>query len=299
MADSGHDDFEAYLEQGVPLLPRISTLDRLEPPAELDRLVISEARHAIQASAPAPTFRIAKWALPVGLAATLIVSFSIMLDLGVRAKREKDAKEAPVAYTSPGVVSPSVRGEPAAPAPEASPPAPATDASRSPASPSPASPSAALANPYLFGAAHQATRTAPQPHLARSARIRASPPSEVTVTAPALRRQSEFTPSPMSATSASAATVVPRAPSTPPSSAAVPDVVGGLSTSSETSAPADLGSDAEHHLHPDPAAWLEDIGKLRAAGHVTEAEQEMKRFRDAYPAYPVPPQAAPAAGRAQ
>jgi hypothetical protein len=38
-----------------------------------------------------------------------------------------------------------------------------------------------------------------------------------------------------------------------------------------------------------PSAWLEDIAALRRAGRDREADEELRRFRSAYPAYPVHP----------
>ena len=35
-----------------------------------------------------------------------------------------------------------------------------------------------------------------------------------------------------------------------------------------------------------PTAWLADIAALRRAGHDSEAEAELRRFRSTYPAYP-------------
>jgi hypothetical protein len=37
-----------------------------------------------------------------------------------------------------------------------------------------------------------------------------------------------------------------------------------------------------------PAVWLEDISALRRAGRGGEADVEMRRFRNAYPNYPIP-----------
>jgi hypothetical protein len=37
-----------------------------------------------------------------------------------------------------------------------------------------------------------------------------------------------------------------------------------------------------------PTAWLEDISALRHAGRSGEADVEMRRFRSAYPNYPIP-----------
>ena len=44
----------------------------------------------------------------------------------------------------------------------------------------------------------------------------------------------------------------------------------------------------ERRAHPDPKAWLDHIEKMQAVGLSSAAEQEMRLFRDAYPAYPVP-----------
>jgi hypothetical protein len=35
-----------------------------------------------------------------------------------------------------------------------------------------------------------------------------------------------------------------------------------------------------------PAAWLADIAALRRAGHDSEADAELRRFRSTYPGYP-------------
>ena len=92
MADSEHDDdFEAYLKRRVPIDQRMKTVDRLEPPPELDRVIIGKARNAIQNSPPVPMYRAPRWALPVGLAATLLIAFAIVLDLGIRSGRRQPA----------------------------------------------------------------------------------------------------------------------------------------------------------------------------------------------------------------
>lgn len=118
MADSDHDDdFEAYLKRRVPIDQRMKTVDRLEPPPELDRVIIGKARNAIQNSPPVPMYRAPRLALPVGLAATLLIAFTIVLDLGIRSGRrqpesaaatpsEPVAAPAPAAPTVPSVSAP-------------------------------------------------------------------------------------------------------------------------------------------------------------------------------------------------
>ena len=71
------------------------------------------------------------------------------------------------------------------------------------------------------------------------------------------------------------------------------------SGSARQSPRAGVGSAAERRKHPDPRAWLDYIEKMRAQGLTGEAEQEFRHFRDVYPGYSVPPEAAPADGRPQ
>lgn len=90
------DDFEAYLRRGARFDRRLKSLDRLEPPLELDRMIIGQARQAIQGAPPVPLFRgsghpAPRWALPMGMAATILISLSVLLDLGVRDAIRKDA----------------------------------------------------------------------------------------------------------------------------------------------------------------------------------------------------------------
>ena len=101
MADSENDDdFEAYLKRRVPIDQRMKTVDRLEPPPELDRVIIGKARNAIQNSSHVSMYRAPKWALPVGLAATLLIAFSILLDLGIRSGRQHP-ESAPAVAAAP------------------------------------------------------------------------------------------------------------------------------------------------------------------------------------------------------
>ena len=92
MTGSGRDDeFETYLKRRGRIDRRLKSLDRLEPSAELDRIIIGHAREAIHGPIPAGHFRAPRWALPMGMAATILISLSILLDLGVRDAIRKDA----------------------------------------------------------------------------------------------------------------------------------------------------------------------------------------------------------------
>lgn len=114
MTHSGHiDDFEAYLRRRVPIDRRIASIDRPEPPPELDRIIIDRAREAIRSPAPVPVFRAPRWALPMGLAATILVSLSILLDVGMRGAIRKDAAYSPAtAEVSSAARTPAAQSEP-------------------------------------------------------------------------------------------------------------------------------------------------------------------------------------------
>jgi hypothetical protein len=340
MADSEHnDDFEAYVKRRVPIDRRLALIDRLEPPPELDRIIIGQARLAIQGPAPMPVFRAPRWALPMGLAATILVSLSILLDLGMRDAIRKDAghSQASAALEEPfAEVTVPLDGPPAleaaapspAPAPALTPPAnrsasstfarsaarmkappiktvPWTSLRRSDA-PAPATDSLeeATVTVYVSGSARgrvterelaaNRLRTAEKPSGS------ADPMETVIVTATRNHFDSQAV-----AVSAIAVTAFPQGGVSEDTTtlaaspaAAMPNI--HIETgSARQSVRAGVGSAAERRKHPDPRAWLDYIEKMRAQGLTGEAEQEFKHFRDVYPAYSVPSEAAPADGRPQ
>jgi hypothetical protein len=97
--------------------------DGLEPPAELDRIVLTNAREAIRIRSSPPPFRFARWAVPFGLAATGVLSFAVMLHLGLlspKATREVERIEARLHLEQPPQqASVEVAADSAAPAPAA------------------------------------------------------------------------------------------------------------------------------------------------------------------------------------
>jgi|SRR5687767_5379034 len=82
---SGPDDeFDDFLRRRRPMFGHPG--DELEPPAELDRIVLRQAREAIEAEKPQRMFRAPSWGMPVALAATLVLAFTIILRVGMPAK---------------------------------------------------------------------------------------------------------------------------------------------------------------------------------------------------------------------
>jgi hypothetical protein len=146
------DEFEAYLRRRARFDRRLKSLDRLEPPLELDRIIIGQARQAIQGAPPVPMFRAPRWALPMGMAATILISLSILLDLGVRDAIRKDAGR-PGAMVR--AIAPSAAPGPALP--------PEPEEAPSPPAPAPVDASPTNAAPAI--------RTAPWPPLSRSVTV--------------------------------------------------------------------------------------------------------------------------------
>jgi hypothetical protein len=196
----------------------MKSIDPLEPPAELDRIVIGKARKAIQATSALRPYRAPKCALPVGLAATILLCFAILLDLGVRAKRNDASLQAALS-------APSVKTAPAQ--------VPAQTAVQArPEVPSPAAP----ADPVWAEKASPRAADAEEALSADGARSRFARAEKAAKRARAEPETTDARPAP-----------------------------------------------------PVPAAtWLARIDELRKSGQTAAAESEMKRFRVAYPDYPVP-----------
>jgi len=60
---------------------RLADRDRADPPPELDRLVLGKAREAIQTPTNLPVHRAPRWAVPVGLAATVVIAFTVVMSM--------------------------------------------------------------------------------------------------------------------------------------------------------------------------------------------------------------------------
>src|SRR5688572_27003401 len=83
--DADHDpEFEAFLRRRSPMHRRLSQSDDAEPSAELDRIVLDRARTAIGVSSQEPIYRRSRWAMPLGLAATILIAFMVVLNIDHR-----------------------------------------------------------------------------------------------------------------------------------------------------------------------------------------------------------------------
>jgi hypothetical protein len=74
-------EFEAFLKRRSPMHRRLSDIDHAEPPADLDTLVLKHAREAIETPEEPPMYRTSRWAMPLGLAATILIAFSVVLNI--------------------------------------------------------------------------------------------------------------------------------------------------------------------------------------------------------------------------
>jgi hypothetical protein len=78
---SEHDpEFEDFLKRRRPLFRR-DVDDGLEPPPELDRVVLRQAREAIRAEDPLPLYRGPRWAAPMAIAATLLLGLAVVFQV--------------------------------------------------------------------------------------------------------------------------------------------------------------------------------------------------------------------------
>jgi hypothetical protein len=103
------DDFEDFLNRRKSIV-RKSADEMFEPPAELDRVVLRQAREAIQPPEPMRVFSAPRWSMPIALAATLLLAFTIIFRVGmeppkpageVTAQNVAERVEVPAASAAP------------------------------------------------------------------------------------------------------------------------------------------------------------------------------------------------------
>jgi hypothetical protein len=80
------DEFEDFLKRRKPTFRAPDEM--FEPPEELDRVILRQAREAIETPRPLRIFRSPRWAAPVALAATLLLAVTVVFQAGMPAKRE-------------------------------------------------------------------------------------------------------------------------------------------------------------------------------------------------------------------
>jgi len=108
------DEFDEFLSRRKPLFRR--PVDDLQPPEEVDRVVLRRAREAIEIERPQRAFRGANWGAPLAIAATLLVVFSVVvhfMQTSSKAVPEVTVQQVaqPVAAASPAVTTPAWRND--------------------------------------------------------------------------------------------------------------------------------------------------------------------------------------------
>jgi hypothetical protein len=117
MTGPEHDpEFEAFLKRRSPIYRRLSDIDDAEPSAELDRLVLNRARDAIDTPKRTPLFRTSQWAMPAGLAATILIAFTVLLNIDRHEqKRERQLSSVAAARAAPTAEADYAAADAAAP----------------------------------------------------------------------------------------------------------------------------------------------------------------------------------------
>jgi hypothetical protein len=263
---------EEYLKRGSSISQRYRESAAAVVPAHLDERVLALARAA---SGKAKSRRWVRWTAPLAVAASAILALSIVLDQGAREHAAVSKVEAPASAAPEERAELRTQTAPQPPAQER--PNALLDA--------PAAPATKAEAPPVAAAREVAPAFAPTPEPERS--------DEKAAQTREMKKQLERE-------STSARRAEERAASTPAphdveetvasrhlrsiegaTSQAISSVVATDAAQVEAAAPA---ADA---LHNDPDRWLTQIRKLREQGRNEEADQEWKRFREAYPDYPV------------
>jgi len=245
-------EFDDFLSRRKPVFRRPEE-DPLEPPAELDRIVLRRAREAIETQ-PEPAYHGTRWGMPVALAATLLVVFSVFLHLGVQ-------RNEPAAQVTVQSVSQQLDYPAAAPSPEnaAEPPQAADAGGPKVAADLDQSRSGTrdrLGSPGYAGEA-EASRYSPPP----------PPPPVVAARAPGEAAPSAATEPAAGDSASQSRSVVMSAPTPAEADRAV---------ASASSTPI---------WRRDARTWLAEIDRLRAEGKAAEADAEMTEYKRQHRAY--------------
>jgi hypothetical protein len=93
MTDPERDEaFETYLKRRSVLPDALASDEQLKPPAALDAIVLRKAREAIEAQAAPDQMkrqpqRPPRWAVPVALAATIMLCLSVVMNISLNTSR--------------------------------------------------------------------------------------------------------------------------------------------------------------------------------------------------------------------
>jgi hypothetical protein len=275
---TGHDDdFEDFLRRKRPIFSR-SGEQPLEPPAELDRLILRQARDAIQEPKPQRVFRAPGWGMPVALAATLVLAFTVILHTAN--SPERAAGEVAVQNVA--------RSVEAAPVAAAAPPAAELAEAAAPsANYSGGAETAAPANGVIVADLIETEADARAQGVAGDvARARAAAQSagdRALVAREEAERYAEPPPGPI---------LTPAEQAAPASASVMSKSANGAYAPAQADA-----ADAAARKAPGPSpayrrdsrTWLAEIERLRTAGDAARADAEFAEFKRQHRAYATSP----------
>ena len=279
-----------------------------EPPAALDQAILAASRRALT-----PRSASQRWAVPVSLAAVLVLAVGVTLNK----QHEKPGIETAAPANEYSVPAPAQDAAPPTPAPvppaakaAAAPPPPAPEAAPSP--PSSALRDRAAATAPTEGLQRRQDAVSPlakrvekkdfavtveqpvveQPVAEPQAKLRAQAapePRPFTDPAPQVA-QSNIAPPPMAATQAPAAPAARVAPTVPaPAPLRQRAEMQSSDQFREKREVAGASADAARETDADPREReLERIARLRREGRHAEADEALEKFRRDHPAYRIP-----------
>lgn len=262
-------------------LPRLH--GRTGPDAALDARILAAAHAAVQGTPSATTRRRGRWAVPLGLAASLCLALGVAWRMQLESPPGR-TPDRPVADAAPTA---SGRSE-AAPLPSAAPPAPA------PAAPTARAERAATAARGVPSTAEAQAA----PHNAASSRAETVAPAALPDTPPIPAAGAPATmvppPPPPPAPPAAMAATAPRQMV----EAGLPPAAAPATESLQPMSPVPAADDAPDEDVPPAtadsaavrAAWLRRIGELLRQGQRDLARASLEEFRRRYPDAPLPPE---------
>jgi hypothetical protein len=275
---SGHDDeFEDFLRRKRPLFTRADE-EPLEPPAELDRLILRQARDAIREPARQRVFRAPDWGMPVALAATLVLAFTVILHTANTPKREaaevavqnvaRSVETAPVAATAPAAAELAAA---------AAPPANYSDETQA----------AARADGVIVADIIETEADARAQEVAGDvARARSQAQAGGDRALVAREEAERYAKAPP------AAIPTPAEPAAPASAGMLSKSASGTYAPAQSDA-ADAVARKAPALSPeyrrDSKTWLAEIERLRSTGDVARADAELAEFKRQHRAYATSP----------
>jgi len=254
--------------------PRVSAgyraLGDERPPEALDDAILAASRRAVGAGPQrADTSRVRRWALPVSIAAVVVLTLSLVVRIQLE-RPDLEAPLPPVAIDKPAgnakeeVAALAKRNERQLAEPKAK---------------------AGAAPPAAAERERQALRAPAAPAPAPAA----APPAKAFVPEPPARKAA---PAESVAESAMGAARAPAAPSAAEGRAAAglreDAAAGRLASSTALEDRAQASAERDAKKDEAPREWLERIARLRREGRVEEADDSLVEFRRRYPGYEIP-----------